>query len=67
MRGEKHERNNRRKSDIWVNVCRKSMSLTSKYGVKYIFHSENESDGLRGCHADFITIDEVEPQERSEE
>ena len=50
-------------ADMWVNVCRKSMSLTSKTGVKYIFRSENEMDKLKGFHGDFISWDEVDPQE----
>jgi len=50
-------------SDMWVDVCRKPMSLTSKMGVKYIFCSENEMDKLKGFHGDFISWDEIEPQE----
>lgn len=53
-------------SDMWVNVCRKPMSLTSRMGVKYIFHLENEMDKLKGFHGDFIRWDEVDPQERDE-
>ena len=53
--------------DMWVDVCRNPMSLTSKYGVKYIFHSENETYKLRGYHADFISIDEFDMKSESEE
>jgi len=52
--------------DIWINVCRKPMSLTSKYGVKYIFRSENEIHELKGFRGDIIAVDDlllVEPQE----
>ena len=53
-------------SDMWANICRKPMSLTSKMGVKYIFLSENETDKLKGFHGEFISWDEVEPQEISD-
>lgn len=54
--------------DMWIDVCRKPMSLTSIYGVKYIFCSENEQYKLRGFHGDIISFDEfeIEPQERSD-
>lgn len=52
--------------DMWTDVCRKPMSLTSIYGVKYIFRSENETDKLRGLHVDIISIDEL-PNAESEE
>lgn len=44
------------------------MSLTSIYGVKYIFRSDNEIDKLYGFHGDIISVDEfeIEPQERSD-
>lgn len=48
-------------SDMWINICRKPMSLTSKTGVKYIFCSENETYKLKGFHEDFIRWDMVEP------
>ena len=53
--------------DMWVNVCRKPMSLTSKMGVKYIFCSDNETDKLKGFHADFTSIDDIELQESDDQ
>lgn len=49
--------------DMWADICRKPMSLTSKTGVKYIFCSENETDKLKGFNGDFIRLDEVDLQE----
>lgn len=46
--------------DIWANIRRKPMSLTSKMGVEYIFYTENEVSTLRGYHGDFIGIDDVD-------
>jgi len=48
-------------SNMWADICRKPMSLTSKTGVKYIFCSENETHKLKGFHEDFIRWDMVEP------
>ncbi len=50
-------------SDMWVDVHRRPMTLTSKTGVTYIFHSKAEVDKLKGYHADFISCDEVDPLE----
>lgn len=54
-------------SDMWVNICRKPMSLTSKMGVKYIFCSEDEVDKLKGFHGHIIGVGTVNPHEGSEE
>ena len=45
--------------DSWVEVCRKPMSLTTKDGTNYVFHSESEVYCLKGCHAEFISPDEI--------
>ena len=49
--------------DMWIDVRRRPMTLTSKTGVTYIFHSKAEVDKLKGYHADFISCDEVDPLE----
>ena len=53
--------------DMWTNICKNPMCLTSTTGTKYIFHLEDELNKLRGCHADFISIDEFEMNIESEE
>ena len=45
-------------TEMWVDVCRKPMSLTSVTGTKYIFHSENEQRYLYGTNANIIAIDD---------
>ena len=54
-------------SYMWVEICRKPMSLTSITGTKYIFCSENETDKLKGLRVDFIGIDEIELQAKEKE
>ena len=49
--------------DMWVKVSKRNpMSLTSKYGVKYVFYSENETDKLKGLRGDFISWNEIDPR-----
>ena len=52
--------------DMWINVRRKPMSLTSKYGVKYIFFSENEPEKIRGLYGDIVSIDDISLFEQTE-
>lgn len=52
--------------DMWTDICRNPMSLTSIYGVKYIFRSDNEPDKLYGFHGDVIVVDEFELPESEE-
>lgn len=45
--------------DLWIKKSREPMSLTSTYGVRYIFRSKTEFDKIRGARADIISIDKV--------
>lgn len=55
-------------SYMWVEICRKPMSLTSVTGTKYIFCSINETDKLKGFYDEvFINIDEIDLLERGKE
>ena len=52
--------------DMFVNICRNPMSLTSITGTKYIFCPENETYKLKGLRCDFISIDEFDIHENEE-
>ena len=45
--------------DLWIEKNRKPLSLTSIFGVRYIFHSETEVYALRGSRSDIISIADV--------
>lgn len=51
-------------ADMWVDIRRKPMSLTSALGVKYVFCSEAETDIIKGLHGDLISIEEIDIQGR---
>ena len=51
--------------NMWANICRKPLSLTSTTGTKYIFWPEYEIDKL-DISGDFISVNEVNPQESEE-
>jgi len=53
--------------DMWVDICRKPMSLTSVLGVKYVFHSETETDIIKGLRGDLISVDEFEMNIKKED